>query len=101
MGVSANFTELPRPTASPSITETARNGSTDRNVSALHPSKYTGAAHNYVPVNDKDTAPEPTMFSMAHRVKPGSTGETWFLQLGIDYHPEQDSKTTLLLGLMP
>ena len=35
MGVSSDFTELPRPTASPSITETASNGSTDRNASAL------------------------------------------------------------------
>ena len=99
MGVSSDFTELPRPTASPSITETASNGSTDRNASALHPSKYAGAAHNHIPINDKDTTPEPTMFSMAHRVKPGSNGETWFLHLIIDYHPEQDSKTTLLLGL--
>ncbi len=39
------------------------------------------------------------MFSMAHRTKPGCTGETWYLQVGIDYSDDYDSKTTMLLGL--
>jgi hypothetical protein len=39
------------------------------------------------------------MFSMAHRTVPDSLGHFWFLQVGINYLPDQDSKTTMLLGL--
>jgi hypothetical protein len=40
------------------------------------------------------------MFSMAHRSLPGSWGHFWFLQVRINYFPNQeDSKITMLLGL--
>jgi hypothetical protein len=39
------------------------------------------------------------MFSMSHRIAPGSKGHFWFLQVGIKYLKDQDSKTTMLLGL--
>jgi hypothetical protein len=39
------------------------------------------------------------MFSIAHRVVPGSPGHFWFLQVGINYLKDQDVKTTMLLGL--
>ena len=71
----------------------------DRATSALHPTRYSLLPHNQVPPNETDTVPDRTMFSMAHRVKQGSTGLTWFLQLGIDFNDEYDSKTTMLLGL--
>ena len=68
----------------------------DRGISALHPTRYSSLPHNQVPPNETDTTPDRTMFSMAHRVKQGSTGVTWFLQLGIDFNfsDEHDSRTT-------
>ncbi len=39
------------------------------------------------------------MFSMAHRTVLDSLGHFWFLQVGINYCPDQDSKTTMLPGL--
>jgi hypothetical protein len=34
---------------------------------------------------------------MAHWNVPGCGGQFWFLQVGIDYLADQDSKTTMLL----
>jgi hypothetical protein len=39
------------------------------------------------------------MFSLSHRTTLGSRGHFWFLQVGIWYLVDQDSKTTMLLGL--
>jgi hypothetical protein len=39
------------------------------------------------------------VFSMSHRIAPGSKRLFWFLQVGIKYLKDQDSKTTMLLGL--
>jgi hypothetical protein len=39
------------------------------------------------------------MFSLFHRTAPGSQGHIWFLQVGIKYLKNQDSKTTMLLDL--
>ncbi len=39
------------------------------------------------------------MFSLSHRVAPGGKGHFWFLQVGIKYLDNQDSRTTMLLGL--
>jgi hypothetical protein len=39
------------------------------------------------------------MFSLSHRTAPGCRGHTWYLQVGIKYLDEHDSKTTMLLGL--
>jgi len=70
-----------------------------RGSSALHPTRYSSLPHNQVPPNETDAIPDRTMFSMAHRVRQDSTGVTWFLQLGIDFNDEHNSKTTMLLGL--
>jgi hypothetical protein len=37
---------------------------------------------------------------MSHRITPGSSGHFWFLQVGFKYLEDNDSKTTMLLGLM-
>jgi hypothetical protein len=39
------------------------------------------------------------MYSMSHRTVPGSKGHSWYLQVGIKYEDDTDSKTTMLLGL--
>jgi hypothetical protein len=39
------------------------------------------------------------MFSLSYRTAPGSRDHFWFLQVGIQYLEDQDSKTTMLLGL--
>ena len=38
------------------------------------------------------------MFLLSHRVTPGSGRHCWFLQVGIKYLKEHDSRTTMLLG---
>ena len=83
----------------PPMAEAVRPMTTGATSSALRPSNYPTTQHNHVPVNDVDNTAEPTMFSVAHKVKPGCTGETWFLQVGIDFAPEYDAKTTMLMGL--
>jgi hypothetical protein len=41
------------------------------------------------------------MFSLLHRVAPGVQGRIWwFLQVQIKYLDNQDSRTTMLLGLL-
>jgi hypothetical protein len=67
--------------------------------SALNASKYTSIPHNCLPVNKVDDSLGQDMFSMAHQMVPGSRRHFWFLQVGINYLPNQDSKTTMLLGL--
>ncbi len=79
----------------PPVTEAARPVTTGANLSALRPSNYPTTQHNHVPVNDVDNTAEPTIFSVAHKVKPGCTGETWFLQVGIDFAPEYDTRRRL------
>jgi hypothetical protein len=39
------------------------------------------------------------MFSLSHRTAPGCSSHSWYLQVGIKYLEEHDSKTTMLLGL--
>jgi hypothetical protein len=55
--------------ASP-VSESVRTANPDMNLSALRPSNYPIARHNHVPVNDVDNTAEPTIFSVAHKVKP-------------------------------
>jgi hypothetical protein len=87
------YSDMPSGNTAPPLTPT------DRGTLALHPTRYSLLPHNEAPPNETDTIPDRTMFSMAHRVKQGSTGVTWFLQLGIDFNDEHDSRTTMLLGL--
>jgi hypothetical protein len=40
------------------------------------------------------------MYSLSHRTIPGCPGVHWFLQVSFEILPEQDSRSTLLLGLV-
>jgi hypothetical protein len=40
------------------------------------------------------------MFSLSHRVTRGCANKFWFLQVSFELLPDQDSRTTLLLGLL-
>jgi hypothetical protein len=68
-------------------------------ASALNASQYSSVPHNHLPENEVDDFSGHDMFSMAHRTVPGSSGHFWFLQIRINYLPNQDLKTTMLLGL--
>ncbi len=48
----------------------------------------------------EDNQEEDNYFSMSHRFALGSKGHFWFLQVGLKYEGENDSKMTLLLGLL-
>ena len=52
-----------------------------------------------IPTNEINDIQGTTMFSMSHRILPGSPGNFWYLQVGFDYLKDQDSKTTMLFGL--
>ena len=67
--------------------------------SALNSSNYLSTPHNPLPQNEVDKTQGTSMFSMSHRTAPGSSGHLWFLQFGFKYLEDNDSKTTLLLGL--
>ncbi len=58
--------------------------------SALNASNYSSVPHNCLPVNEVDNLPGQDMFPMAHRTVLGSCGHFWFLQVGINYLPNQD-----------
>ncbi len=67
---------------------------------ALNSSNYQVTPQNQLPANEQDkTARGMSMFLMSHKIAPGSKGHFWFLQVGIKYLEDQDSKTTMLLGL--
>ncbi len=69
-------------------------------VSALNPSNYPSTPHNRVPENEVDkTSGGTSMYSLSHRISLGSIGHFWYLQVGINFLEDQDSKTTMLLGL--
>ncbi len=69
-------------------------------VSALAATNYPSIQHTQLPENKvEDAVLEWSMFSLSHRTSPGSIGHFWFLQVGIWYLEDQDSKTTMLLGL--
>jgi hypothetical protein len=69
-------------------------------ISALNVTNYPSVTHNQLPENKvEDTVQGLSMFSLSHRTAPGSRGNFWFLQVGIWYLKDQDSKKTMLLGL--
>jgi hypothetical protein len=69
-------------------------------ISALTATNYPSIPHNQLPENAvEDAVLGSSMFSLSHRTAPGSRGQFWFLQVGIRYLEDQDSKTTMLLGL--
>jgi hypothetical protein len=65
-------------------------------ASALNASQYSSVPHNHLLENEVNDSPG---HDMAHRMVPGSSGHFCFLQVGINYLPDQDLKTTALLGL--
>jgi hypothetical protein len=68
---------------------------------ALNSSNYPVPQHNQIPVAKKDnTAHGTSRFLMLHRIAPGNKGCFWFLQVGIKYLDNQDTRTTMLLGLL-
>jgi hypothetical protein len=68
---------------------------------ALNLSNYLVIPHNQLPANEQDdTAHGTSMFLMFHRIACGNKGHFWFLQVGIKYLEDQDSKTAMLLGLV-
>jgi hypothetical protein len=69
-------------------------------VSALNPSNYPSTPHNCVPANKVDkTARKTSMNLLSHQISLGSIEHFWYLQFGIKFLEDQDSKTTMLLGL--
>jgi hypothetical protein len=67
--------------------------------SALNTPKYLSVPHRYLPGNDIVADDEGDMFSLLHRVTRGRANKFWFLQVSFELLPDQDSRTTLLLGL--
>jgi hypothetical protein len=68
--------------------------------SALNSLNYSSTPHNPLPQNEVDETQGTSMFSMSHRTAPGSSGHFWFLQVSFKYLEDNNSKTTLLLGLL-
>jgi hypothetical protein len=68
--------------------------------SALNSSNYLSTPHNPLPQNEVDKTQGTSMFSMSHRTAPGSSSHFWFLQVGFKNLEDNDSKTTMLLGLL-
>jgi hypothetical protein len=69
-------------------------------ISALNATNYLSIPHNQLPEKKvEDMVQGTSMFLLSHRTTPGSRGHFWFRQVGIKYLEDQDSKTTMLLGL--
>jgi hypothetical protein len=66
---------------------------------ALNASTYSGIPHGHLPGNEI-AEDEGDMYSLSHRTIPGCPGVHWFLQVSFEILPEQDSQSTLLLGLV-
>ncbi len=65
---------------------------------ALNTSTYSGVPHGHLPGNEI-AEDEGDMYSLSHRTIPGCPDVHWFLQVSFKILPEQDSQSTLLLGL--
>ena len=70
--------------------------------SVLNTPNYPLVPHGFLPENKicNDNQEEDNYFTMSHRYTLGSKGHCWFLQVGLKYEGENESKTTLLLGLL-
>jgi hypothetical protein len=66
--------------------------------SNLNTTTYSSALHGHLPGN-KNVNNGGDMYSMSHRVIPGSAGAFWFLQVCFEILPDQDNRSTLLLGM--
>jgi hypothetical protein len=73
---------------------------TPNRPSTLNSLNYSSTPHNPLLQNEVDKTQGTSMFSMFHRTAPGgSSGHFWFLQVRFKYLEDNDSKTTILLGL--
>jgi hypothetical protein len=62
---------------------------------------YPGVPHGHLPGNKMvDIDGDGGMYSLSHRIIPGCAGSFWFLQVSFDILLDQDSRSTLLLGLL-
>ncbi len=68
--------------------------------STLNPTHYATAPHGNVPKNGCGDDFVDRMYSLLHKIAPGSKGYFWFLQVGFKYLDNNDSRTTLLLGML-
>jgi hypothetical protein len=68
--------------------------------STLSSTNYPSAPHGNLPENECDNNPGNCMYLLSHKIAPGSKRYFWFLQVGFKYLDENNSKTTLLLGLL-
>jgi hypothetical protein len=55
--------------------------------------------HGHLPGNET-VDDDGDMYSLSHRIILGCAGSFWFLQVSFDILPDQDSGSTLLLGLL-
>jgi hypothetical protein len=68
--------------------------------SSLNSTSYPGVPHGHLPGNElADDDGDGDMYSLSHRIIPGCAGSFWFLQVSFEILPDQDSHSTLLLGL--
>ncbi len=68
--------------------------------SSLNTTSYPGVPHGHLSGNEMvDDDGDGDMYSLSHRIIPGCAGSFWFLQVSFDILPDQDSCSTLLLGL--
>ena len=67
----------------------------------LNTPNYPLVPQGFLPENETCNVnqEEDNYFTMSHRYTLGSKGHFWFLQVGLKYEGENDSKMTLLLGL--
>jgi hypothetical protein len=68
--------------------------------STLNCTNYASAPHGNLPENECDNNPSNCLYLLSHKVAPGSKGYFWFLQVGFNYLDDNNSKTTLLFGLL-
>jgi len=83
---------------SSSVSTPAKLPTTGR--SSLNSTSYPGVPHGNLPGNEVAVENgDGDLFSLSHRIIPGSAGSFWFLQVSFEILPDQDSRSTLLLGL--
>ncbi len=68
----------------------------------LNTPNYPLVPHGFLPENEicNDNQKEYNYFTMFLRYTLGSKGHFWFLQVGLKSEGENDTKTTLILGLL-
>jgi hypothetical protein len=67
--------------------------------STLNPTHYATAPHGNVPEYECGENFVGRMYSLLHKIAPGSKVFFWFLQVGFKYLDDNDSRMTFLLGM--